>query len=76
MTRKVLVLTGKRGGYGAMKPMLRLLRDSAEFELQLVATDQHVNPQFGYTLEEIEKEFSVAATVDFDQSDGRPQSRS
>ena len=76
VTRKILVLTGKRGGYGAMKPMLRLLRDSPDFELQLVATDQHVNPRFGYTLQEIKKEFNVAATVDIEQLDASSKNRS
>lgn len=76
MTRKILVVTGKRGGYGAMKPMLRLLKENSDFELQLVATDQHVNPRFGYTVREIEKDFDVAATVDMEQADDSSRSRS
>lgn len=59
-----------------MKPMLRLLRDSPGFTLQLVATDQHMNVRFGNTLQEIKKEFHVAATVDIEQSDDKPESRS
>lgn len=66
--RKIFVLTGKRGGYGAMKPMLRRLRDNPEVELQLVVTDQHVNPKFGNTVAEIEQEFTVAAMVDMEQT--------
>jgi GDP/UDP-N,N'-diacetylbacillosamine 2-epimerase (hydrolysing) len=66
--RKIFVLTGKRGGYGAMKPMLRQLRDNPDIELQLVVTDQHVNPKFGNTVAEIEKEFTVAAMVDMEQA--------
>ena len=31
--RRIFVLTGKRGGYGAMKPMLQILRDDSEVEL-------------------------------------------
>ena len=59
-----------------MKSLLRLLRDRPDFELQLVATDQHVNVRFGNTLQEIKKEFRVAATVDIEQVDDRPESRS
>ncbi|MBF0267911.1 MAG: UDP-N-acetylglucosamine 2-epimerase (hydrolyzing) [Alphaproteobacteria bacterium] len=73
--RKVFVLTGKRGGFGAMKPMLRLLRDRANFHLQLVVTDQHVSDKFGRTIQEVEREFSVAAAVDMEQSDDSPKAR-
>jgi len=66
--RKILVLTGKRGGFGAMKPMLRILRDEPAFELQLVVTDQHVNARFGNTIREVEQEFEVAAAVDMEQA--------
>ena len=73
--RKVLVLTGKRGGYGAMKPMLRRLRDDPAFTLQLVVTDQHVSERFGRTAREIEQEFAITAAVDMEQADDRPVSR-
>lgn len=75
MPRKVMVLTGKRGGFGAMKPMLRLLRDDAAFELQLVVTDQHLDPRFGRTITEVEREFPIAAAVDIEQRDGTAAGR-
>ena len=74
--RKILVLTGKRGGYGAMKPMLEILRDDSTIQLQLVVTDQHLNPSFGMTVNEIEKDFSVAAKVDMRQRGGLSKDRS
>jgi GDP/UDP-N,N'-diacetylbacillosamine 2-epimerase (hydrolysing) len=74
--RKVMVLSGKRGGYGAMKPMLRLLRDSPEFTLQLVLTDQHISSKFGQTIREVEQEFDVTAVVDMEQKDDLAVSRS
>jgi len=73
--RKILVLTGKRGGFGAMKPMLRLMRDDPEIRLQLVVTDQHVSARFGATIAEVEREFAIAAAVDMEQADDRPVSR-
>jgi UDP-hydrolysing UDP-N-acetyl-D-glucosamine 2-epimerase len=73
--RRVLVLTGKRGGFGAMKPMLRLLRDDPEFELQLVVTDQHVSERFGKTIVEVERDFNIAAAVDLEQADDTPLAR-
>jgi UDP-hydrolysing UDP-N-acetyl-D-glucosamine 2-epimerase len=72
---RIFVLSGKRGGFGAMKPMLRLLRDDPQFALQLVVTDQHLNQKFGATIKEVQQEFEVAAAVDMEQADGRPQGR-
>ena len=73
--RRILVLTGKRGGYGAMKPMLDLLDRDPYFDLQLVVTDQHVNPRFGRTVQEIEPDFTVAASIDMEQQDGSATGR-
>lgn len=69
------MLSGKRGGFGAMVPMLRLLRDDPEIELQLVVTDQHVNERFGKTIAEVEAEFVVAAAVDMEQAGDAPVDR-
>ncbi len=74
--RKIFVLTGKRGGFGAMKPMLRLMRDDPKVELQLVVTDQHVSDRFGRTIREVEREFEIAAAVDMKQEDDGAYSRS
>jgi GDP/UDP-N,N'-diacetylbacillosamine 2-epimerase (hydrolysing) len=74
-TRKIFVLSGKRGGFGAMKPMLRRLRDDPDFTLQLVVTDQHLSERFGATIKEVEEEFTVAAAVDMEQADDTPRGR-
>lgn len=74
--RKILVLSGKRGGYGAMKPMLRLMSEDPEIELQLVLTDQHLDPAFGETINEVRREFAVAATVGMGQEGDRCIDRS
>lgn len=74
--RHIAVLTGKRGGYGAMKPMLRAMEEDPEIRLSLIVTDQHVNPKFGSTITEIEKDFNVAAAIDMEQLDDNARSRS
>lgn len=73
--RHIAVLTGKRGGYGAMKPMLREIESRNDMRLSLIVTDQHVNERFGATIAEVEKEFHVAAAVDMEQADGSPVAR-
>lgn len=75
-TKKILVLTGKRGGYGAMKPMLRAINSSSSLELVLAATDQHLDPKFGSTVVEIEKEFEVHCKIPLNQQDSSSISRS
>lgn len=47
---KVYVLTGKRGGYEAMRPMLRQMQKMPEFDLRVLACDMHVNRDFGETI--------------------------
>ena len=74
--KKIAVLTGKRGGFGAMKPMLRLMQKHPHVSLQLIATDQHMNQKFGRTIDEIRQEFSVAAAIDLEQKGGTALDRS
>lgn len=73
--RRIAVLTGKRGGYGAMKPLLRAIDNDPELELLLMVTDQHLNPEFGATITEVEADFRVAAAIDMEQADGSPPAR-
>lgn len=73
--RRIMVLTGKRGGFGAMKPMLRLMQSDRAMALQLVVTDQHVSDRFGRTEREVREDFEIAAAVDMRQEDARPESR-
>jgi UDP-N-acetylglucosamine 2-epimerase (non-hydrolysing)/GDP/UDP-N,N'-diacetylbacillosamine 2-epimerase (hydrolysing) len=73
--RKIAVLTGKRGGFGAMKPMLRRIVADPELELTLVVTDQHLDPAFGATIAEVEREFPVAARIEMGPQDGSALAR-
>jgi len=70
-----MVLSGKRGGFGAMKPMLRLMQSDPAIDLQLVVTDQHVSDRFGRTEREVRQEFEIAEAVDMRQADATPQGR-
>ena len=74
--RKLFVLSGKRGGFGAMVPMMRCIEEDPDLELQLVLTDQHLSEQFGKTIAEVERYFKVAATVDMEQNGSEGAERS
>ena len=54
---KITVLTGKRGGYDAMRPMLLKMRDDPFFDLSIIACDMHLDTKFGCTFKQIEKDF-------------------
>ncbi|MBI04985.1 MAG: UDP-N-acetylglucosamine 2-epimerase (hydrolyzing) [Pelagibacteraceae bacterium] len=55
--KNIMVLSGKRGGFGAMKQMLRSINRNIKMNLQLVLTDQHTDQRFGNTYKEVQKEF-------------------
>ena len=52
--RKICVVTGTRAEYGLMSRLIRLINDSTETDLQLIATNMHLSPRFGNTYREIE----------------------
>lgn len=51
--RKICVITGTRAEFGLLRPMIELIANDKELQLQLIATGMHLSPEFGYTLNEI-----------------------
>jgi len=63
--RKICFITGTRADYGIMAPLMRRVKDSTECELQVVATNMHLSPEFGMTANEIEADgFRIDARVE------------
>lgn len=52
--RKICIFTGTRAEYGIMSRLFRLIEDDPELELQIIATNMHLSPEFGLTYKEIE----------------------
>lgn len=52
--RKICVVTGTRAEYGIMSLLMKLLQNDPKVELQIVATNMHLSPEFGLTYKEIE----------------------
>lgn len=52
--RKICVVTGTRAEYGIMSLLMKALQDDPRVELQIVATNMHLSPEFGLTYREIE----------------------
>ena len=59
---KICVTTGSRAEYGLLFWPMRLIQDA--FDLQTIVTGSHVNPNFGMTVDEFERDgFPVSRTV-------------
>lgn len=56
MKKRVGFLTGTRADYGKIKPLLRKIQNSSEFELVLIATGMHTLAGFGLTINEVIKD--------------------
>lgn len=54
--RKICVVTGTRAEYGLLSRLMRMIKDSQETQLQIIATNMHLSPKYGNTYQEIEKD--------------------
>lgn len=63
--KKICVVTATRAEYGLLKPLMLRLRDSEDFELQVLVTGAHLSPEFGLTYGFIEEDgFSIDEKVE------------
>lgn len=69
--RKICVISGTRADYGLLYWTMKEIQDSNEFDLQIIATCMHLNPKFGNTWEQFEKDgFEISRKLDLgDQVD-------
>lgn len=51
--KKITVLTATRAEYGLLRPIIKGLIESNEFDVRIVATGAHLSPEFGLTYQEI-----------------------
>lgn len=54
--RKICVVTGSRAEYGLLSRVMYLIKEDQELELQIIATNMHLSPEFGLTYREIEQD--------------------
>lgn len=52
--RKICVVTATRAEYGLLKPLMDLIQQSTDLELQVIVTGAHLSPEFGLTYLQIE----------------------
>jgi GDP/UDP-N,N'-diacetylbacillosamine 2-epimerase (hydrolysing) len=73
--RRVAVFTGKRGGFGAMLRIMRLIEADPTMELKVIASDMHLNPTFGATIEEVRSQVLISKVVDLSSYGDAPLDR-
>src|SRR5574344_1083478 len=54
--RKICVITGSRAEYGLLSGLMKAIDDDRDLQLQIIATNMHLSPEFGLTYKEIEKD--------------------
>ena len=63
--RKICVVTGTRAEYGLLYWLMKEIQADDELELQIIATGQHLSPEFGLTYKNIEADgFAINAKVE------------
>lgn len=62
--RKICVVTGTRAEYGLLTPLMKLIRDDNELELQIIVTGMHLSLEFGLTYKVIEEEFLINKKIE------------
>ncbi len=73
VTRTICVVTGTRAEYGIMSRLMSSLEDDGRVKLQIIATNMHLSPEFGMTVNEIEADgFTVDKKVEMLLSSDTP----
>lgn len=70
-TKRIAVITGTRAEWGLLSPVARALDSTEGIEVKIVATNMHLMPRYGNTVDEITGDgFEVAERVYMDDADG------
>lgn len=73
--KKVCVITATRAEYGLLKPLMLLIKESNQLQLQIIATGAHLSPEFGLTYKTIENDgFVIDEKVEILLSSDTPAS--
>jgi UDP-N-acetylglucosamine 2-epimerase (non-hydrolysing)/GDP/UDP-N,N'-diacetylbacillosamine 2-epimerase (hydrolysing) len=56
VVRKICVVTGSRAEYGLLSGLMKVIKEDKDLQLQVIATNMHLSPEFGLTYREIEND--------------------
>lgn len=73
--KKICVVTATRAEYGLLRRTIQRICTDEELELCLVVTGTHLSHQYGYTIEEIERDgFPIAEKIEIlETAEGEPE---
>ena len=54
--RKILFITGSRGEYGYIRPILKIIQQTEDIEYEIAVTNMHLLPEFGYSIDAFVKD--------------------
>jgi GDP/UDP-N,N'-diacetylbacillosamine 2-epimerase (hydrolysing) len=54
--RKIVLITGSRGEYGYIRPIVREIQQDPNLDYSLIVTNLHLLSDFGFSVEEIERD--------------------
>jgi UDP-hydrolysing UDP-N-acetyl-D-glucosamine 2-epimerase len=54
--RRILIITGSRGEYGYIRPVIRAIEREPSLRYEVLATNMHLLPEFGFTVREFERD--------------------
>lgn len=66
MIKTIAIITGTRADYGYLKPLIKRIHEDDELELQLYITGMHLVKEYGYSLNEVKKDFPIKEIVDIE----------
>lgn len=73
--KRICMVTATRAEYGLLKPLMGLIQQSGDLELQIIATGAHLSPEFGLTYRDIEADgFRIDEKVEILLSSDTPSS--
>jgi UDP-N-acetylglucosamine 2-epimerase (non-hydrolysing)/GDP/UDP-N,N'-diacetylbacillosamine 2-epimerase (hydrolysing) len=75
VAKKIAIITGKRGGLGALSKIIDGIASEPAMELFLIATDMHLSNTFGHTIDEVKAKIRVDAVIDLGEYGDMPLDR-
>ena len=57
MKKRIVFISGTRADYGKIKPLIKKIFKKQKFEIYIFATGMHLIKKYGYTINEIKKDF-------------------
>lgn len=60
--RKIAIITGSRGEYGYIRPIIKLIQKDPELDYEIIVTNMHLLSEYGHSVSEIERDgFKIGA---------------